>query len=83
VAQLGGDLTDKTAQVNLETAICLQKKPDQAGFDLATVETVTAVASKGKAAASPDVQMKLLLWLLVLSLKEYLHSQGPKVCSFT
>jgi len=67
VAQLGSDLTDDTAQVDLKTAICLPKKPDQAGFDLATVETVTAVASKGKeaaaaaAAARPEVQMKLLL----------------------
>lgn len=62
VAQLGSDVTDEASQAGLEAAICLPKKPNQAGFDLATLETVTAVASKGnKAAASRDVQMKLLL----------------------
>jgi len=64
VAQLSSDLTDEAAQADLEVAICLPKKPDQAGFDLATVETVTTVASKGKAAAGADpddVQTKLLL----------------------
>jgi len=64
VAQLSSDLTDEAAQADLEAAICLPKKPDQAGFDLATVETVTTVASKGKAAAGADpddVQTKLLL----------------------
>jgi len=64
VAQLSSDLTDEAAQADLEAAICLPKKPDQAGFDLATVETVTTVASKGKtvAGADPDdVQTKLLL----------------------
>jgi hypothetical protein len=52
VAQLGSDVTDEASQAGLEAAICLPKKPNQAGF-LATLETVTAVASKGnKAAAS-------------------------------
>jgi len=34
LAQLGGDLSEEAAQVELKTAICLPKKPDQAGGGL-------------------------------------------------